>query len=105
MTMTPMSSLAEGHGFAAGAPGWQPGQRSLGEHAAGHRPAAPPLHDGPQRQQRQAHHAEDRGPDPLPRPQQPPEEVHRLPPGHHRLGLLGTPVPHGKRFLIPPPKL
>lgn len=90
--------VAEGHSGVTRAPCGQPGQRHHGQHAAWHRTPAPPLHDGPQRQQHQAHHAAHRSPGPLPRPQLPAEEIHRLRAGNHWLCVSGPSVPDGERL-------
>lgn len=90
--------VAEGHSGVTRAPRGQPGQRHHGQHTAWHRTPAPPLHDGPQWQQHQAHHAAHRSPGPLPRPQLPAEEIHRLRAGNHWLCVSGPSVPDGERL-------
>lgn len=92
--------VAEGHSGVTRAPRGQPGQRHHGQHTAWHRTPAPPLHDGSQRQQHQAHHAAHRSPGPLPRPQLPAEEVHRLRAGDHWLCVSGPSVPDGERCFV-----
>lgn len=86
---------SERYGFAVGAPGWKPGKHHLSHNSPGHRSPASPLHEGPQWQQHQAHHPENRSPDPLPWPQQPAEKIHSLHSGHYWISLSGTAVPHG----------
>lgn len=87
---------AERHGHVTGALSWEPGKRHYREHTARHCAPAPPCHDGPQRQQHQAHHAENWRSSALPWSKLPAKKIDRLYPGYHRLCLPGTPVPHGK---------